>query len=181
MRFCDVPLRLSTGASKSCAAQISRLPHVPNGSNASRFSSLVELTPSRVATVAATSMCHRCLSGKDVAGISRYKMVEEAPRPSRVRHVAILTLTMTLNSTTSDSSSILSGGKLKPGIYKIQNLSAQTYMDVHEHLREVCCRPATALGEGRGVVRLSIDLHCVCLTIRSGKSNLSGLDTPCGG
>jgi hypothetical protein len=54
---------------------------------------------------------------------------------------------------TSDSLSIFEDGKLKPGIYKIQNLFGQTFMDIHEHSREVCCRPATALGEGRGLVR----------------------------
>ena len=52
------------------------------------------------------------------------------------------------------SSSIFKDGKLKPGIYKIQNLHVQTYMDIHEHSREVCCRLATTLEEGRGRVRL---------------------------
>ena len=75
------------------------------------------------------------------------------PRLARVLHIVALVLpTMTLSST-SDSSSIFKDGKLKPGIYKIQNLYAQTYMDIHEHSRDVCCRPATALGEGRGLVR----------------------------
>lgn len=77
----------------------------------------------------------------------------------------MLTLKMTLSSTTSDSTStmtlgsttgdplfIFEDGKLKPGIYKIQNLFSQTYMDIHEHSREVCCRPVTDLGEGRGLV-----------------------------
>jgi hypothetical protein len=52
------------------------------------------------------------------------------------------------------TSSIFKDGKLKPGIYKIQNLYAQTYMDIHEHSRYLCCRPAKALGEGRGLVCL---------------------------
>ena len=56
-------------------------------------------------------------------------------------------------SSTENTVSIFKDGKLKPGIYKIQNLHAQTYMDIHEHSRDVCCRPATALGEGRGLVR----------------------------
>lgn len=101
--------------------------------------------------------------------------------PPRVRRVVSLALTTTMNSATSDASSILEGGELKPGIYKIQNLCAQTYMDIHEHLREVCCRPATALEEGRGFVRPFVSLYCACLRIRSGKSSLSGLDTPYGG
>ncbi|KAF9649757.1 hypothetical protein BDM02DRAFT_3260142 [Thelephora ganbajun] len=54
-------------------------------------------------------------------------------------------------SSTTGSSSVFKDGKLKPGIYKIQNLYGQTYMDVHEHSRDVCCRPATALEEGRGL------------------------------
>jgi len=41
--------------------------------------------------------------------------------------------TMTLSSTISDSLSIFEDDKLKPGIYKIQNLFGQTYMDIHEH------------------------------------------------
>jgi hypothetical protein len=56
-------------------------------------------------------------------------------------------------ATANDASSIFEGKKLKPGIYEIQNLYAQTYVDVDEHSRKVCCRPATALGKGRGRVR----------------------------
>ena len=58
---------------------------------------------------------------------------------------------MNLDST-SDSSSILEGGRLKPGIYKIQNVSTETYLDIEVQTREVCCRPAKDLGEGRGLV-----------------------------
>ena len=59
---------------------------------------------------------------------------------------------MTLHSTT-DPTSILEDGKLKPGIYKIQNLKCETFIDIITHAREVCCRPARDLGEGRGLVR----------------------------
>jgi len=59
---------------------------------------------------------------------------------------------MTLNST-GDSSSIFKDGKLKPGVYKIQNLYSETYLDIHRHSKQVCCRPARDL-EGRGLVRL---------------------------
>ena len=59
---------------------------------------------------------------------------------------------MTLRST-SDSSSILENGKLKPGIYKIQNIQSEAYLDIEVPTREVCCRPAQNLGEGRGFVR----------------------------
>jgi len=57
---------------------------------------------------------------------------------------------MTLRST-SDSS-ILENGKLKPGIYKIQNIHNETYLDIEVLTREMCCRPAEKLGEGRGFV-----------------------------
>lgn len=82
---------------------------------------------------------------------------------------------------TSDSSSIFKNGKLKPGIYNIQNLYGQTYMDIHEHSRDVCCRSAMALGEGRGLVHPLNQLVTMYLTIRSGKSCLLGLGIPCGG
>jgi hypothetical protein len=52
-----------------------------------------------------------------------------------------------------DSSSIFEDGRLKPGTYKIQNLYGETYVDIQEHSRDLCCRPATALREGRGLVR----------------------------
>lgn len=60
--------------------------------------------------------------------------------------------TMALNPT-SGSASIFKDGKLKPGIYRIQSLYTQTIMDIHEHSRDVCCRPATLLAEGMGLVR----------------------------
>jgi len=60
---------------------------------------------------------------------------------------------MTLN-TTGDSTSIFKDGKLKSGIYEIQNIYTDTYLDVEVHTREVCCRPATNLKEGRGRVSL---------------------------
>ena len=74
-------------------------------------------------------------------------------RLARVLHVVELALptTVTMNST-SDSSSIFKDGKLKPGIYKIQNIQSDTYLDIEVHLRELCCRPAKDLGEGRGFV-----------------------------
>ena len=50
------------------------------------------------------------------------------------------------------SSSIFENGKLKPGIYKIQNIKSEAYLDIEVATREVCCRPAQNLGEGRGFV-----------------------------
>ena len=51
-------------------------------------------------------------------------------------------------------SSIFENGKLKPGIYKIQNISSDTYLDIDVPSREVCCRPKKDLEEGRGFVRV---------------------------
>jgi len=58
--------------------------------------------------------------------------------------------TMTLTSA-NDFASIFKDGKLKPGIYMIQNVVSQTYVDMREHSRELCCRPDTRL-EGKGLV-----------------------------
>ena len=46
-------------------------------------------------------------------------------------------------TSTSSYESIFKDGKLKSGIYKIQNIVSQTYLSVREHTRELCCRPAT--------------------------------------
>ena len=58
---------------------------------------------------------------------------------------------MTFTST-GDSLSIFEGGRLKPGIYKIQNIHNDSYVDIEVGTREVRCRPARDLGEGRGLV-----------------------------
>lgn len=58
---------------------------------------------------------------------------------------------MTLTSTGSILS-IFKDGKLKAGVYKIQNLYTEGYVDIHEYSRELCCRPAQDLREGRGIV-----------------------------
>ena len=47
---------------------------------------------------------------------------------------------------------IFEGEKLKPGVYKIQNLYAETFLDIHLHSMEVCCRPAKDLEDGKGLV-----------------------------
>ena len=83
--------------------------------------------------------------------------------------------TMTLTST-SDATSIFKEGKLKPGIYKIQNLFAESYLDIHRHSKEVCCRPARDLEDGRGLVRLRLRFSWfVGLTIGSGRSGTLAL------
>ena len=57
-----------------------------------------------------------------------------------------------LSTMNPNAPSIFKDGKLKPGIYKIQNLCSETYLDIHRHSREVCCRPARDLEDGRGLV-----------------------------
>jgi len=47
--------------------------------------------------------------------------------------------------TPDDPMSIFKDGSLKPGVYKVQNLGCQTYLEVQEHSRGLCCRPATVL------------------------------------
>ena len=52
--------------------------------------------------------------------------------------------------------SAFEGGKPKPGTYKIQNIHNDAYLDIEVRSRELCCRAAQDLGEGRGLVRLSL-------------------------
>ena len=79
---------------------------------------------------------------------------------------------MTLTST-SGYTSIFKDGKLKPGVYKIQNIVSQTYVDIQEHTRELCCRPATVLEENGLVSSRPRLAHIVVIeTIFSGKFTL---------
>jgi len=52
------------------------------------------------------------------------------------------------------SSSIFQNGKLKPGVYKIQNVRSETYLDLHLHSMELCCRPAKDLAANRGLWKI---------------------------
>lgn len=72
-------------------------------------------------------------------------------RSARVPTLSCLFWTMTLTST-GNILSIFKDGKLKAGVYKIQNLYTEGYVDIHEYSRELCCRPAQDLREGRGIV-----------------------------
>jgi len=54
------------------------------------------------------------------------------------------------NNTTKPASSIFQDGKVKPGVYKIQNIVSKTYVEVKDHLRELCGRPPSALEHGEG-------------------------------
>ena len=58
---------------------------------------------------------------------------------------------MTFHSTGNIPSNF-EDGKLKPGVYKIQNIQTETYMDIEVHTREACSRPAKDLEGGRGFV-----------------------------
>ena len=66
-----------------------------------------------------------------------------ASHPARVPHVAVLVLTMT-----STPTKIFKDGKLRPGIYKIQNLYTKGFLDAYEHSKEMCCRPVKGPEEG---------------------------------
>ncbi|KAF9781833.1 hypothetical protein BJ322DRAFT_1078655 [Thelephora terrestris] len=59
---------------------------------------------------------------------------------------------MSWNSRTSLSSNF-QDGDLRPGVYRIQNLYSETYLDIHEHSKELCCRPFRDLEPTRGLVR----------------------------
>ena len=58
------------------------------------------------------------------------------------------------SDSTNNTLPILKGGKLKWGIYKMRNVLTRTYLDIEEHSRALCSRPAQNLEEGNGMVRL---------------------------
>jgi hypothetical protein len=55
-----------------------------------------------------------------------------------------------------DPMSIFADGKLRSGVYRIQNLYCQTYLEILEHSKELCCRPATALSPQDALVNLDV-------------------------
>ena len=73
---------------------------------------------------------------------------------------------------------IFEGGKLKPGIYRIQNIVSQTYVDIREHTKELCCRPSTLLEVRKGLVspRCRLAQRTFPIAVFSGKSYLRVLD-----
>jgi hypothetical protein len=82
----------------------------------------------------------------------------------------------------NESGSIFREGKLKPGVYKIQNVVGQTYVDVREHSKQLCGRPATLL-EGKGLVGSCSHFtqKTVVTVVFSGKYFLPVPDTPYAG
>jgi hypothetical protein len=89
--------------------------------------------------------------------------------------------TMTFTST-NDSVSIFKDRKLWPGIYKIQNVRSQTFVDIREHTKTLCCRPATVL-RGKGLVGTCLRSAptVAVMMILSGKFSLWDLDIPSAG
>lgn len=55
-----------------------------------------------------------------------------------------------------DPMSIFVNGKLKPGTYKIQNLTGQTYLEILEDSRKWCCRPGSVLSAQDALVSFKI-------------------------
>jgi len=53
----------------------------------------------------------------------------------------------------NDPVSIFNGGKLDPEIHNVRGIVDQTYIDIRDHGRGLCCRPVTLL-EGKGLVCL---------------------------
>jgi len=58
--------------------------------------------------------------------------------------------------TANDPSSIFKDGKVKPGVYKIQGLYHQNYLDIQEHSKQLWCYPARDLEDGKGLVSLHL-------------------------
>lgn len=85
-------------------------------------------------------------------------------------------------TSTNNFVSIFKDGKIKPGIYRIRNIVGQTYVDIREHNKELCCRPITVL-EGKGLVGTCPNLTPIVVVIIdfSGKSSLRVLDIPYAG
>ena len=98
---------------------------------------------------------------------------------------------MTQKSTT-DPPRIFQDGKLKPGIYKVQNLRSETYLDVDQHSKEMCCRPVRVsdaqkwdskpLGSGYSVQRVSLPdwarpIVCPCVLSDASRLNRGVLNS----
>ena len=83
-------------------------------------------------------------------------------------------------SPTNDPMSIFVDGKLIPGVYKIQNLYWETYLEIVEYSKELCCRPTTVLSPQDALVNLDgllILEQSTFLTLRSGNFSRPGQDT----
>jgi hypothetical protein len=81
----------------------------------------------------------------------------------RRRSPMVIATDIPVGDTTKMTSSILINGKLKPGIYQIQNLAGQTFVETQESSRTLCCRPANALSAGDGLVSSTLTLIATML------------------
>jgi hypothetical protein len=79
-------------------------------------------------------------------------------RALQVSSTVTLVLAAMNVSPPDDPMSIFVDGRLKSGVYKIQNLYHQMYLEILEHSKELCCRPATALSPQDALVHLDIIL-----------------------
>jgi len=50
-----------------------------------------------------------------------------------------------------DPMSIFLDGKLKPGTYRVQNVTGHTFLEIHWDSGQLCCRPASVLSEKDGL------------------------------
>ena len=57
---------------------------------------------------------------------------------------------MASNTSENHPVSAFEGGKIKPGIYMLQNAVGKTFADILD-TKEMCCRPAAAI-PGKGLV-----------------------------
>jgi len=113
--------------------------------------------------------------------LTQYQLVRTVFAVRAFRFLHSIPIAMGLTST-NESGSIFKDGKLKPVIYKIQNIVSQTYVDIREHTRELCGRPATLL-EGKGLVgsHPCLTQKTVVMVIFSGKYFFPVPDTPYAG
>jgi len=99
---------------------------------------------------------------------------------ARVPHVVQFALPSMTTNVTSNYASIFQNGRLKPGIYKIQNIYTDTYLDIEVHSMTMCCHPARDLGEGRGLWEIK-HLGVGCTVQRVDPGNPEQFCTPLNG
>ena len=103
------------------------------------------------------------LSGRAVrdppTAASRSKVWRGAVCIYTVRDINITSFQTTTTSKTAmvynsprSPPSIFQGGRIKPGVYKIQNIVSKTYVDIKDDVRELCGRPSQVLEYGRDQV-----------------------------
>ena len=102
------------------------------------------------------------------------------PPYNRLSRTTATPATKMLQNSNTGSTIFQADGKLKPGIYKIQNIVGKTYVDIKDDVRELCGKTSTALEDGRGQVSLRLGLPPTHLTTNSGKSSPSAQDTRSG-